>query len=138
MCEAKGFTLLEFLIVVTILALSVSIIYPNVSGRLSSINTDKAIQDIIFTLKTYRWEAFSKKERCEIFAKRGRLWVKWGVSSPRLIKMKGKMVVNMEKSWICLPNGAVTETVIEVMKDSRQYKILVSAVEGKVKIERVR
>jgi prepilin-type N-terminal cleavage/methylation domain-containing protein len=136
----KGFTFLELLIVVTILTLSVSLIFPNLTGKLGSINADKAVQDVVLTLKSYRWEAFSKKEKCEIFSVKGHLWVKWSRGTSKMIKLKNGMLINMEKPWICLSNGAVTEAnmSLKLNKKDRQYKIQITAVEGKVEIERVK
>ena len=130
----KGFTLLEILVVLTIIALTLSIIFPKMFLVLKANDKREQIVKLIEKINEYRWKAFEKKKMVLVFEDNGVVSAETEGKTKTLWKPGRNVLLAMSDALVCMPNGAVNGVTVKIDFKTVSYYIVFTPFDGEVEI----
>ncbi len=126
----KGFTLIEMLIVVAIVAILFSVVAPMSINMYRSYMASQTAEKMLIMLSQIRRHSFLYSEEYEIKCKKGKLYI-----NGKLIKLKDKIVCKTDKPIVFYNNGTSSGGKMKLNIANFSYTIKVSHPFGAISLE---
>lgn len=143
--KAKGFTLMEVLVVFVIMALVLAIVPPFLPNVIPSINVKSATRELAASLKKARSQAIDRQQettlilnvekKSYVLNKKSKTLSLPNEASLSLITAKSEQLSEHEGQIRFFPDGSSTGGQIKLAYARKEYLIDVHWLTGKVKIE---
>ena len=132
----EGFTLLEILVVLIIIALTLSIVFPKMFPLLGTNDRRREISKLIEKINGFRWKAFEKKEMVMIYENKGVVSAKLGEKTEVLWQPDENVSLVMSDALVCMPNGAVNGMTMRVDYGNSSFYVVFTPFDGDVEKNR--
>ncbi len=129
-----GFTLLEVLVTLIIMALTLSIVFPKMFPMLGASEKRVTVRRIIEKVNKYHWKAFEEKKMIFIYENEGVLTAKMGDKTRKIWSPKNGVSLVMSDALVCMPNGAVNGVTMRIDFKASSFYVDFSPFDGEVTV----
>ena len=128
--STRGFTLLEVLVVLMIVALSLSVVFPEMFPELGVNEQRRTVMKIVEKINAYHWKAFKEKKLIFVSEDKGVLTVKTDGKTKKIWSSNGDTTLAMSDTLVCMPNGAVNGATMRVDFKSSLFYVVFTPFDG--------